>query len=630
MPTPTPPQTPAASPSDLPPIAAKADDLDLIKKAVDEAASVGGGLWLSYLFVLLYLAVAAGAVTHVDLFLENPVKLPFLNVELPLLAFFLLAPILFLFVHAYTLVHLVFLADKARRFDRALSRQIGDDSVAARDADDPRIAAIAGLRGQLPSSIFIQFLAGPRDHRAGSFGWLLRVIAWSTLAVAPILLLLLFQLQFLPFHNSWITWSHRGALVVDLVLLWWLWRKILSRRDSVKPRDGAAWAWRGIGALLTAFVVLFSWVVATFPGETEHDLLAKWDASGRAVWLRDRIFQSPVDDTTRKRVLPVSNTLVLTGFNIYEGLKIDDPDKLKGRDFLFLARGRALERAMFDLTTLAKVDFAGAKLLGASFKGAKLDGSSFAGATLVAADLVGTSFGSAQLQGATLENASLQGASLGSAGLQGASLENAQLEGASFESANLQGASLAGAQLQGASLGNANLQSASLERADLQNASFGKARLDGASLGNASLGEVQLDQSQLQVALHRPRATRALPTEVDGLGKPAAEPGVDDAAYSKALALSLKTIVCSGHIDAINVLRGLLGAPIAHSKSRLEATGPAAPELIDFITSKNCPVSAALTAADHAALLQIKNRIMSEATKIAPILEPADAPNSPR
>ena len=42
----------------------------------------------------LYLAIAAGAVTHADLFLERTVKLPFLNIELPLLAFFFLAPIL--------------------------------------------------------------------------------------------------------------------------------------------------------------------------------------------------------------------------------------------------------------------------------------------------------------------------------------------------------------------------------------------------------------------------------------------------------------------------------------------------------------------------------------------------------
>src|ERR1700733_9406079 len=68
-------------------IAAQADDLDEIKKAVEDAAAVSGGLWLSFVFVLFYIAVAAGAVTHTDLLLENPVKLPFLSIELPLTAF---------------------------------------------------------------------------------------------------------------------------------------------------------------------------------------------------------------------------------------------------------------------------------------------------------------------------------------------------------------------------------------------------------------------------------------------------------------------------------------------------------------------------------------------------------------
>jgi hypothetical protein len=38
----------------------------------------------------------------------------------------------------------------------------------------------------------------------------------------------------------------------------------------------------------------------------------------------------------------------------------------------------------------------------------------------------------------------------------------------------------------------------------------------------------------------------------------------------------------------------------------LEAAGPEAPALIDFILSKDCPVSAALTDADKAQLLRIK------------------------
>ena len=68
--------------------AAKAKDLQALRDAVDQAATVSGALWISYIFVFLYLAISAGAVTHKDLFFENPVKLPFLNVELPLIAFF--------------------------------------------------------------------------------------------------------------------------------------------------------------------------------------------------------------------------------------------------------------------------------------------------------------------------------------------------------------------------------------------------------------------------------------------------------------------------------------------------------------------------------------------------------------
>ena len=149
-------------PDDLPEFAKKADDLEAIKKAVDDAAAVGGGLWLSYLFVLFYLAVAAGAVTHADLFFEKPVKLPFLGVELPLVAFFFLAPLIFLVVHAYTLVHLVMLTDKAKRFYQVLHTQIGDDESAP-EAERMRRAAVRdGLQRQLPSNIFVQFLAGPR------------------------------------------------------------------------------------------------------------------------------------------------------------------------------------------------------------------------------------------------------------------------------------------------------------------------------------------------------------------------------------------------------------------------------------------------------------------------------------
>src|ERR1700736_175605 len=153
--------------SALPAIAAKADDLLEIKKSVEDAASVSGGLWLSYLFVLSYIAIAAGAVTHADLLLQNPVKLPFLNVELPLKAFFALAPFIVLIIHAYALMHFIMLGKKASRFHTELRRQSPDrqshKSTAA--PDDTQKDVRDKLRRLLPSNIFVQILAGPPELR---------------------------------------------------------------------------------------------------------------------------------------------------------------------------------------------------------------------------------------------------------------------------------------------------------------------------------------------------------------------------------------------------------------------------------------------------------------------------------
>ena len=235
--------------------AAKATDLGALRDAVVDAASVSTGLWFSYLFVLFYFAVAAGAVTHRDLLLENPVKLPFLNVELPLKAFFLLGPLVFLVVHAYVLVHFVLLADKVGAFHAELQAQIAEEDTRAR------------LRRQLPSNIFVQMLGGPREVRRGIIGFLLRQVAQISLVAGPIALLVLFHLQFLPYHDPWIAWWQRLAVVIDLVLLWLLWPPIargettlLGWRDFKRIKI-AAWALASLGPVVLVFAI------ATFPGE---------------------------------------------------------------------------------------------------------------------------------------------------------------------------------------------------------------------------------------------------------------------------------------------------------------------------------------------------------------------------
>jgi len=662
-------------------------------------------------------------VTHADLFFENPVKLPFLNIELPLLAFFFLAPILFVIVHAYTLVHLVFLTDKARRFNDVLKDQFGEDNERGRSIRD-------SLRRQLPGNIFVQFLAGPRgsqaeplrksdaegDRSRGAsaggrnwlttirswlrrlvrdaetrFRWLMLAIAWATLAVGPVLLLLLIQVQFLPFHNSPISWTHRFALLADLVLVWWLWRKILEAREREDPPEPYPNAnalktyskWRRRAGMAVAFcVILFSWFVATFPGEWQEDPLPSfktllgnewaiqpiWDrvrtsADGVKTSLHDRIFASEVDAITRRRWLPLSSTLVLPGLNVYEGLKIDDPDKVKGRDFNFRARGRDLRGAIFDLASLPKVDFQGAELQRAFLGGARLQGVSFQkaqlqGASLDNAQLQGASLDNAQLQRAGLDGAQLQGASLNGAQLQGASLNGAQLRGATLDGAQLQAAALDAAQLQGASLKGADLQGASLQEADLNAADLSKPYLWRANLGSVKpVSAVRLAEAGdtwrphwlndngtpqqwtkdrkedyerwrnnlASFASDFPRRNQVLANigRLDPSGPEPSEPAewpkslkdgrADDRDYARALASELKTLVCWGVDDAIYAFHG------NGFQDRLGAAGAKAPaqvdfiDFIDFIMSKDCPVSASLTDADKAKLPHIRKEAAEEA-----------------
>jgi uncharacterized protein YjbI with pentapeptide repeats len=472
--------------------AAKATDLDALRTAVVDAAGVGYGLWFSYLFALLYFAIAAGAVTHLDLLLESPVKLPFLNVELPLKAFFILGPLVFLVVHAYVLLHFLLLAGKVGTFHAELQRQVPEDEKRAQ------------LRRQLPINIFVQFLGGPREVREGIVGFLLKLVAWISLIAGPILLLVLFQLKFLPYHNEWITWCQRIAVLLDLVLLWLLWPPIACGTTSLtwgNLRRSRVVAWLPVSLL----PLLLVFTIATFPGEWLEQKLygdaspvSRDDEPKKADWWRSPhklLVAGEVDYVTRKPQSLWSNRLVLPNFDIGDRLKFDPEGKIALSAEAVSLRGRRLEGGVFVSAHLKKADFTGAELERADFAFADLREAKFE------CNSVGKDLQCAQLQGAMLNSAQLQGAVLNSAQLQGASLNHAQLQGASLNGAQLQGASLTFAQLRGASLDGAQLQSASLNRADLQGASLARAGLQGASLTRAVLQSASLDRVQLQGVL---------------------------------------------------------------------------------------------------------------------------------
>jgi uncharacterized protein YjbI with pentapeptide repeats len=479
---------PSESSARLSAVSPLSDDRESLRKAVEDTAAIGGGLWLSYLFVLFYLGIAAGAITHTDLLLQNPVKLPFLNIELPLLAFFVLAPLLFLIVHAYTLVNLVLLAGRVAQFNEALSDGISEDDAAR--------------RRRLPSNIFVQFLGAPEEERYSSFGLLVAAILWVMLVIAPIALVLLLQIQFLPYHSQWITWISRIVLILDLCLLWWLWGGILDKRSQPKrARLWKRWTKLTASGLLTAGLTLFACAVLTTPGEWQGDHLPSLTiipTERGLVSLHTWLLSNELIPGSDRPSSLFHNTLILLHFNLYEALKIDEPQKMVWRKYLINLHNRDLRGALLLNAILTKADLSDAQLQGAELSGAELQGVSFhsaqlQGAKLDGAQLQGASFLGAQLQGAVLSLSLLHGAKFPEAHLQGAELIRADLKGADLSGAYLQGAELYRAQLQGADLSYTQLEGARLEDAQLQGAVLYHAELQGASLEHANLQGASLE-----------------------------------------------------------------------------------------------------------------------------------------
>jgi uncharacterized protein YjbI with pentapeptide repeats len=480
-------RNPETNPSDAPTYSAKATDPLAWRDAVSDAATVGGGLWLSYLFVFFYLAIAAGGVTHRDLLFENPVKLPFLNTELPLIGFFSISPLIFLVVHAYVLLHFAMLSSKVDAYNRELEKHIGDQETMVR------------LRRQLPSNIFIQLLAGPPEFCAGFFGFTLRLIASISLIWAPILLLSFFVVQFLPFQDWKFSWWQRIIVVLDLALLWEVSSFVKFGGNSAARRQPVRWK-IALWVLATSVPILFVFTIATFPGEWLDRSLpsirfipTSWPI-GNWRSLHELLVAGPVDYVTRRPRSLFSNRLVLQGVTLPKQTKAKEISENQATSPSISFRGRSLEGAVLVDAVLPRADFTGARLTGALLDRADLRGAIFGCARTgqdeyinfnrlpQCAVLRDASLKSAQMQGAILDGALLEGANFENANLQGASFVHAQLTGAWLWSVRAQGASFIMANLRGASLVDAHLQAALLQASDFQGALLDGAQLQGAAL----------------------------------------------------------------------------------------------------------------------------------------------------
>jgi uncharacterized protein YjbI with pentapeptide repeats len=465
-------------------------DVEALEKSVNDSAVRVSTMWISFLVFGLYLAIAAGGTTSRQLLLAEPINLPVLDINLPLVGFYFLAPLLFVIFHLYVLVQVLLLARTAGAYDEAVEHAM------------PVAADRARIRQRLANTLFAQIFAGAPRERTGLLGGLLRLMAWTTLAIAPLAVLLIIEVKFLPYHDWFMTWTHRVLIACDLVAVLLLWVAALNPERDV--------AWRSVLnhrlALLTALGLWLASVgIVSFPGERH----AGWTR----VADKTRSAEVPAPSKCKLNLLPYKDRIELWGETlvvaykkltrrqrgeVVEGIRYL-PDKT--RDL----KGRDLSCGAFSRTDLRGADLTFTDLIGAVFFGAELEGATFAWAHLESASFLGANvreanFFGAHLQGANLQSAQLQGASLSYADLQGANLHLTELQGANLSRADLRGADLQLAQLRGADLRGAKLQGANLSRADLQGADLDDAQLLGANLTQVQLQAANLNKAELQGA----------------------------------------------------------------------------------------------------------------------------------
>lgn len=446
----------------------QASDIGEARKALDSATNIARGLWFTFLSLTAYLVIAVGSVSHRELFLQTPVKLPLLNVDLPLVTFFWVAPLMFLVIHAYLLLNLKFMADNANHY----FEEVAQTGLSAE--------ARSRLYLQLSNFLILQMLIVRRQEKWGVMGFLTHFVVVLTIIIAPILVLILIQLQFLPYHSAYVTTVHRLSIAADMGLLLYFWPQIAGVPGSkrVAALRHSIWA-------VVFGVVLFSSFVATFPGEPGRN-----SSSARLSTLSGYLFHSPVHQVKGQRQRWFSDTLVLTDadFVSLEG------DKVPAQVTVPL-RGRNLQGAFLARTDLRGADFTGADLTGSNFRDAKLRGALF-GCPLVRVEHSEKSLSQCTI----LDTAILDGADLRDTYMRQVSLRNASLQTVRLDEANLEGAQLQGALIKDSALNKVNMRKANLTGARIENSDLSSAMFKSAIFAGSVLHKVTLRDSDLSQA----------------------------------------------------------------------------------------------------------------------------------
>jgi uncharacterized protein YjbI with pentapeptide repeats len=493
----------------------KTEELARLDIIVENSSEKNRNFFIAYLGLLIYVQAIIFSTTDLQLLVSTDgLKLPLIDLNVPLVGFYVVVPI---FIIA---LHFNFLQNLESHHYKLMQWQA------------------AHMGGKVPRKFIYPFLFDYAILEQGSQFQRLVKIANSILCynLAPITLGVLL-IRFSDRQDFSSTLWHYLAFVFDSYLVWKL---RISLRQNEQPNNISdkviCWPYKGwyfikdsfkygmhglFGLLILLETVLSGLIGATSdkffvrhvqpwiePNIERHILVNKGDlfettnfwqgplklmAQRPIEWLLPYIKIKPSEVVWKPDTKELEAKAKLSGqqdwvkhFNEKEmGFK---PEFLNLR-FLQLST-QNLSRAIFSQAKLQGAELERTNMQGAILAGASLQGANMSETLLQGADLSGS-----KLQAAKLFRAELQGANLSYASLQAAALDQAQMQGTDLTKTNMQGTSLPGAKMQGAYLNGTEMQAAFMNFADMQGAHLRDAHLQGASLVNTNMDGIILEDT---------------------------------------------------------------------------------------------------------------------------------------
>jgi uncharacterized protein YjbI with pentapeptide repeats len=515
--------------------------------SANNASEKVSGLHIGFMAVCAYNLVVAFSTTDMDLLVGKGIRLPVVDVEVSIVAFYVIVPYVILLMHFNLLLQLQMLSRKLYAYDASVapSKAISVENDAATVSKNPvstsKLPASLALADGLNVFPYSYYLVGWTSqwmHRC------LGTVVGITILLLPLFTLLILQLRFLAYQNHWYTWSQRIAVIADVVIVIYLWPKIMSREDSWsdywKRLKRDIWICKVPTFICAALWV--AWCYRLFARDAAvNDQLVLFfkNHEGLAKLVRGYVSETPDVPLLFTFFLVVISLLGIIVFfewrnryckcNEIQGILpyllvimigILMPLALvaKGEGFEkwwgetnFSESPRVIRFRTLNLTgqviftksvppetvenlrrggintkqALSKV--APIDLKSRGLRGAKLTNSVLTKADLANANLTGADLYAAHLEYANLDGSILEGVSGEQAYLDGAIFSKAKLKDACFYQADLQGAFLKESEANSADFDSANLMGTDLTESVLTDANFRSAKLQGANFFHAKL-----------------------------------------------------------------------------------------------------------------------------------------------